>query len=164
MSASDVTFVIVGNIPNQVVALQAGRVAATPLTVPEHFAAEQYGAHPLVNFAEIYQAPLSGICGSKARLAAQPSQAVRLLRAIRRGVQFAQTNQDESVRLIAEFTSIDAPQASAAYDLVKDTWNLSGVVNDETIRNSLMDPEKAATVDLATLVDWSFARQAGGGQ
>lgn len=162
LSDSDVTFISLENSPGQAAGLISGRVAATSLDVPTNLAVEQQGTHPLVNIADLLDAPLAGLSTSKARVAAHPDEAVHLIRAAQRGIQFAKTNREDTVRLIAEFSSIDADTASAAYDLVRDTWSDDGVVTDEAIRNTFADQQQAASANVDSIVDWSLARQAAG--
>jgi len=143
--------------------MQAGRIDATVLPVPDNFVAEkEAGGHTLVNIAEVMDAPLSGLSTSDKRLHDQPDQIVALIKGALKGTAYIKANKTEAVALIAQFTAIDAATASQAYDLVRDTYADTGIVSDDAIRNTIVDQQAAAALSPSQVVDWTFAKRAQG--
>lgn len=158
-----VQIIALGDSANTVAALQAGRIDATVLPVPDNFVAEtEAGGHELVNIAQIMDAPLSGISTSEKRLHDTPDQVVALIKGALRGTAFIKSHRAETVQLIAQFTAIDQATAGKAYDLVRDSYADSGIVSDEAVRNTIVDQQAAAALKPSQAVDWSFARKAQG--
>jgi len=161
LKEQDVQILALGDSPNTVAAMAAGRIDATVLPVPDSFIAEkEAGAHTLVDIAKVMSAPLSGLTASEKRLKEKPDQTVALIKAILKGTAFTKSNKAEATQLIAQFTGVDAATAAQAYELVRDTYADSGIVSDEAIRNTQTDPTAAAALNVAQAVDWSFAKQA----
>jgi ABC-type nitrate/sulfonate/bicarbonate transport system substrate-binding protein len=141
--------------------MAAGRIDATVLPVPDNFIAEkEAGAHALVDIAKVMSAPLSGLSASDKKVKEQPDQVVALIKATLKGTAFTKGSKAEAVQLIAQFTGVDQATAGQAYDLVRDTYTDTGMVSDDSIRNTIVEPSAAAALNVAQAVDWSFAKQA----
>ncbi|HEY8695380.1 MAG TPA: ABC transporter substrate-binding protein [Chloroflexota bacterium] len=163
LTEQSVQILALGDSANTVAAMQAGRIDATVLPVPDNFVAEkEAGGHTLVNIAEVMDAPLSGLSTSDKRLHDQPDQIVALIKGALKGTAYIKANKTEAVALIAQFTAIDAATASQAYDLVRDTYADTGIVSDDAIRNTIVDQQAAAALSPSQVVDWTFAKRAQG--
>jgi ABC-type nitrate/sulfonate/bicarbonate transport system substrate-binding protein len=147
--------------PNTVAAMQAGRIDATVLPVPDNFVAEkEAGGHTLVNIADVMDAPLSGLSTSTKRLQDKPDQVVALIKAALKGTAYIKANKAETATLIAQFTAIDQATAAQAYDLVRNTYTDNGIVSDDAIRNTIVDQQAAAALNPSQVVDWTYAKRA----
>jgi NitT/TauT family transport system substrate-binding protein len=163
LSEQSVQILALGDSPNTVAAMAAGRIAATVLPVPDNFVAEkEAGGHTLVNIADVMDAPLSGLSTSTKRLQDSPDQVTALIKAALKGTAYLKANKAETTALIAGFTAIDQATAAQAYDLVRDTYTDTGVVSDEAIRNTIVDQQAAAALTPALVVDWTYAKRAAG--
>ncbi|HVA25705.1 MAG TPA: ABC transporter substrate-binding protein [Chloroflexota bacterium] len=163
LTEQSVQIVALGDSANTVAAMKAGRIDATVLPVPDNFVAErEAGGHTLVNIAQVMDAPLSGLSTSNKRLQDNPDQVVALIKGALKGTAYIKANKTETAALIAKFTAIDATTAAQAYDLVRDTYADTGIVTDAAIRNTIIDQQAAAALNLSQVVDWSFAKRAQG--
>ncbi len=161
LSEQAVQILALGDSPNTVAAMAAGRIDATVLPVPDNFIAEkEAGAHALVDIAKVMSAPLSGLSASDKKVKEQPDQVVALIKATLKGTAFTKSSKAEAVQLIVQFTGVDQATAGQAYDLVRDTYTDTGMVSDDSIRNTIVEPSAAAALNVAQAVDWSFAKQA----
>ena len=161
LSEQAVQILALGDSPNTVAAMAAGRIDATVLPVPDNFIAEkEAGAHTLVDIAKVMSAPLSGLSASDKKVKEQPDQVVALIKATLKGTAFTKSSKAEAVQLIVQFTGVDQATAGQAYDLVRDTYTDTGMVSDDSIRNTIVEPSAAAALNVAQAVDWSFAKQA----
>ncbi len=161
LTEQSVEIIALGDSANTVAALLSGRIQATVLPVPDNFVAEkEAGGHELVNIAQVMDAPLSGLSSSVTRLEGKPDQVIALIKGALRGTAFIKSHRPETVQMIASFTDIDQATADRAYDLVRDSYADSGIVGDEAIRNTIVDPQAAASLNPSQAVDWTFARKA----
>lgn len=160
----DVKLISTIDVTQGMTALFSGNVAATTLSPPYDSMAVRKGYNRLVMGSEVLPRFLeNGLVVRRAKLRDNPDQVRRFLRAIIRGLHYAQDNPSEAVALIQKDWNLDRETAQNAYDVAMPTYNRSGEANDElvaaSIKRALTDAKisesKFAPKDF---VDWTIVR------
>jgi NitT/TauT family transport system substrate-binding protein len=135
----DVTLVASGG--DSLVALLNGAVAATVLSPPAMFRAEDEGMRLLANITEYnYPTVLMGIAGSRTWVAQNEDLARRTLQAIAEAVVFTHREKERTKEIIARWTQNDDPVLlERTYNASVDGWERDLHVPAEGLRSELDD-------------------------
>ena len=160
----DVKLLSTIDVTQGLTALFSGNVAATTLSPPYDSIAVRKGYTRLVMGSEILPRFLeNGLVLRRAKLKENPDQVRRFLRALIRGLHYAQDHPSESVALIQKDWNLDRDTAQNAYDVAMPTYNLRGESSDELVAASIKRALQDAKISQSNFapkdfVDWTIVR------
>lgn len=153
-----------GGAASRYAALTAGSVDATILTLPYNLQAEKAGYKDLLWFGERMELPLSGLAARDETIQKNPKQVLGVVRAVARAMNFAATNREETIQMIADWLKVDREIAAKSYELGKPSWSAGGVVSDAAVRvlidQSVLELKIKDAIPLDKVRNWSFVEQA----
>jgi NitT/TauT family transport system substrate-binding protein len=137
--ARDVIYIATGQSTDALTALLSGAVAATMLTPPTSFRAEDEGMRLLVDTEEYhYPTILSGIAASRAWATEHEDVVRRALQAVAEGVAFARQHKERTKAIIGKWTQSDDPDLlERTYVATRPSWEQSLRAPPEALRNDL---------------------------
>jgi NitT/TauT family transport system substrate-binding protein len=135
----DVTYISMGQSSEALVALLNGAVAATVLSPPAIFRAEDEGMRMLVDTNEYnYLTVLSGIAGTRSWVSQNEDLTRRALQAIAEAVAFSHREKERTKEVIARWTQVSDPQmVERTYNASVGGWERNMRVPPEALRNEL---------------------------
>jgi NitT/TauT family transport system substrate-binding protein len=135
----DVTLVAMGQSNEALVALLNGAVAATVLSPPAIFRAEDEGMRMLVDTNEYnYLTVLSGIASTRAWVGQNEDLMRRAIQAIAEGVAFSHREKERTKEIIGRWTQVTDPQMlERTYTTSVGGWERNMRVPAEAVRNEL---------------------------
>jgi NitT/TauT family transport system substrate-binding protein len=147
----DVTIIAVGQSTDSLTALLTGAVAATMLTPPGSFRAEDEGMRMLVDTSEYqYLTILSGIAASRGWVAQNEDLARRTLQALAEAIAFARQQKEATKAIIGKYSQMDdAALLERTYNAALPTWEPRLAAPPEALRGDL----DALAVDLPAARD-----------
>jgi ABC-type nitrate/sulfonate/bicarbonate transport system substrate-binding protein len=144
-----------GDDPVRLQLLFLGQVEGTTLVPPGLVVAKRQGMRLVVAGAELRRVPTFALAATERKLAEQPDQVVRVLRALVRALQLVQAEGATLAPIVAELLGVDEDVAAEAIQLALPAFSRDG---------SLPEPELAALFAEEGLdtqaVDWRFLQQA----
>ena len=160
----DVTIIQVGGSSARLAALQAGTIQATVLVVPFNLQAERMGYRTLLWLGKVMDLPQGGLGAHQDRTRQYPAEAVRVLRAMARGIQLIKSQKEEAVKFMAEWLKVERTVAEEIYPMVTESLADYGIVEDSVIQSAVDAAKFEARINkeipLEQVRDWSFAFQA----
>jgi NitT/TauT family transport system substrate-binding protein len=138
---SEVTWVPAGTPSERVLAVQGGAALASVFSASELPRAESLGLVPLLRLNDVAPLPESGLTVSPDRLAGQPDQVKRMLRAIVRSLQYLKSDREGSIPVFMDYLKMSYEDAGPAYDAMAWAFSDDGTVSDQALRFSI-DAEK----------------------
>ncbi len=141
-------------------ALQAGAAQAAISNVPFNFVAEKMGLAVLVNFAEFYELPTGVLATADQKIAASPETVQRMVAATLEALRYVREQRGEAAQAIARQYDMPLDQATAAYDLSRDTWSATGRLSQAAYENSLDPADLPNALPLDRVVDHRFVDSA----
>lgn len=124
----DVTLINLGGTPERYAALKTGTVAATVLGAPHNFRAEREGFNKIAAAADYTQVPTAALSVRADRLAKQPQQIKKTMRAILRAMKHMRDNRTETVTTIVREFGMDGDSAAKGYDQIVSLMSENGYV------------------------------------
>ena len=166
----DLTILAIGGgTPERMAAVVSGSVDATVITSPAEYAAEKQGLRVIMSAQELGQLvriPITGIGATQKKIAQDPDEIVRVLRALRLSTMYLLQNPEYSLALFQRIMHVDAAAADRLFKLYRDQYNpeLSlpdGIVEDLLAVGTFRLKEKPKTpLGPQGVRDWSFADKA----
>lgn len=160
----DVKLISTIDVTQGMLALYSGNVTATKLSPPYDSMAVRKGYNRLVMGSEVLPRFLeNGLVLRRAKLRDNADQVRRFLRALVRGLHYAQDHPSEAVALIQKDWNLDRDTAQNAYDVAMPTYNLRGDASDELVMASIKRALQDAKISQSNFapkdfVDWTIAR------
>lgn len=160
----DVTIIQIGGSSSRLNALQAGAVQATILAAPFDFQAERLGYRKLLWLGGVIDFPQGGLGAHSDRLRQQPGEAIRLLKATARGIQYVKTQKEGTVNFMMEWLGLDRATAEAAYPMVAESLADYSMADDKVIQGAVDAAKFQFRIDKDVPLDdirtWKYALQA----
>lgn len=160
----DVTIIQVGGSGGRLAALQAGTIQATVLVAPFNIQAEKMGYRSLLWLGKVLDMPQGGLGTYEKKLQENPDEAVRVMKAISRGIQLIKSSREETVKFMMNWLTLDRAVAEGAYPILIESLADFGIADDSVIESALeaakYQGHVGPAVPLNQLRDWSFARKA----
>jgi len=166
----DLTILAIGGgTPERLAAVVSGSVDATVITSPAEYAAEKQGLRVIMSAQELGQLvriPITGIGATQKKMAQDPDEIVRILRALRLSTMYLLQNPEYSLALFQRIMHVDAVAADKLFKLYRDQYNPDLTLPDTVMEDLLAvgtfrlkeKPKNALTAQAVR--DWSFADKA----
>ncbi len=164
----DVRLVFVGggNITERLAQLEAGRFAATVLSPPLLYYAEQKGFPILATATDLIEYPQQGISVAAVKLKSNPDEVKKIIRVFLRTLRFIQERRDETVSFMRGWLKIDEAIAQKSYEMVRRTFGWDGEVSPKALEKLLeiarQEGRATKEISAAGLVDFRLLREVRG--
>jgi len=159
----DVKIIALGGGMNRIAAMEAGAIDAALIEAPYNVMLERKGFRKILFVGDLIPSPLAGLGTRLEKIHKQPDEVQRLVRATLRGIQYAKTNKQESVRSIMKWTDMDQGLAEGSFEMAASSWSNSGAASPlgiqiamEEIRAEL---KLEAPPDPSRAFEWSFVQK-----
>ena len=156
----DVKILAVGGGTNRLAALKSGAVDAALMELPYNVMLESEGFHRLLFIGDLFPSPIAGLGTTLERIRKKADEVRRMVRATLRGIQYAKSRSDESVRLITKWMDINASLAEASYGMAVKTWSDSGAAGPEGVQVAIEEAKRELKLDslpdASQAFDWTF--------
>ena len=124
---------------------------------------EREGFRKILFVGDLIPSPLAGLGTTLEKIRRQPDEVQRLVRATLRGIRYAKTNRQESVRAIMKWADMDQSLAEGIFDMAATSWSNSGAANPQGVQLAMeeikMAHKLAALPDPSRAFDWSFVQR-----
>lgn len=168
LSPKDVSILAAGDTIARLAALQREAVDAAIIPAPGDMKATAMGDFRiLLDVGAIYKLPMGGISTSQAKMAENPTEVRKVVRAVLGATRFIvdSRNKDEVLNYLATGFKLERSTAEELYRRIIPSLSPSGMVDrdkiklviDSAVERGLTDK----TVDPDMVVDFSFAREFG---
>ena len=128
---SNTTIVPVASSLDRLLAMQRGTIDAAIVAAPLDIKAEEMGLKRLMHMGTILQIPQAGLTTTEEKLKKNRREVTEMLKATIEGLDYTAAQHDSVVEIIAKWIQLTHPQATKAYDSVKDTFSRNGIPTDE---------------------------------
>lgn len=159
----DVKILALGGGTNRVAAMKTGAVDAALIETPYNVMLEREGFRNILFVGDLIPSPLAGLGTRLEKIQKQPDEIHRLVRATLRGIQYAKSNRQESVRSIMKWTNIDQGLAEGSYDMAVTSWSSTGAASAQGIQISMEEIKTEMKLDAppdpAGAFEWSFVQR-----
>ena len=159
----DVKILALGGGTNRVAAMKAGAVDAALIEAPYNVMLEREGFRKILFVGDVIPSPLAGFGTTLERIRKHPDEIQRLVRATLRGIQYAKSNRQESVRAIMKWADMDQTFAEGSYDMAVNSWSDTGAAHPQGVQIAMeeikMEQKLDALPDPAKAFDWSFVKR-----
>jgi NitT/TauT family transport system substrate-binding protein len=166
----DLTILAIGGgTPERLAAVVSGSVDATVITSPAEYAAEKQGLRVIMSareLGELVRIPITGIGATQKKIAEDPDEIVRVLRALRQSTMYLQQNPEYSLGLFQRIMRVDAAAASTLCKLYRDEYNPELALPDAVVEDLLavgtfrLKEKPKTALSVQAVRDWSFAEKA----
>jgi ABC-type nitrate/sulfonate/bicarbonate transport system substrate-binding protein len=158
----DVKIIALGGGMNRIAAMEAGAVDAALIEAPYNVMLERKGFRKILFVGDLIPSPLAGLGTRVDKIQKQPDEIQRLIKATLRGIQYAKTNRQETVRSIMKWTDMDQSLAEGSYEMAAASWSSNGVASPEGLQIAMeeirVELKLDAAPDSAKAFDWSFVK------
>ena len=159
----DVKIIALGGGMNRIAAMEAGAIDAALIEAPYNVMLERKGFRKILFVGDLIPSPLAGFGTRLEKIQKQPDEVQRLVRATLRGIQFAKTNKQESVRSIMKWTDMDQGLAEGSYEMADASWSNSGAASPQGIQIAMeeirAELKLEAPPDPSRAFEWSFVQR-----
>jgi ABC-type nitrate/sulfonate/bicarbonate transport system substrate-binding protein len=156
----DVKILALGGGPNRIAAMESGAIDGALIEAPYNVLLEKKGYKKILFVGDLIPSPLAGFGTRVEKIQKQPDEIQRLIRATLRGIQFAKSNKQESVRSIVKWTEMDPALAEGSYELAASSWSNTGAANAQGIQLAMEEIKAEMKLDALPdgnrAFDWSF--------
>jgi ABC-type nitrate/sulfonate/bicarbonate transport system substrate-binding protein len=147
----------------RVAAMKSGAVDAALIEAPYNVMLEREGFRQILFVGDLIPLPLAGFGTTLEKIRKQPDEVQRLVRATLRGIHYARSNKQESVRAIMKWTDMDQSFAEGSYEMAVTSWSNTGAANPQGVQIAMEEikiEQKLETLpDSAKAFDWSFVQR-----
>ena len=158
----DVKLIALGGGMNRIAAMESGAIDAALIEAPYNVMLERKGFHKILLVGDLIPTPLAGFGTRLEKIRKQPDEIRRLVRATLRGIQFAKSNKQESVRSIMKWSEMDQELADGSYDMAVSGWSGTGAANARGIQTAMeeirVEFKLGAAPDPAGAFDFAFVQ------
>jgi ABC-type nitrate/sulfonate/bicarbonate transport system substrate-binding protein len=133
------------------------------MPLPTNVQLENRGYRLLGNTAEIVINPIAGLGVHEERLKKDPQLIKRALRATLRGLQLLQTNPQDTVKILMDWTRATEKDALRSLELAKPGFSKNGMLTDEDLAiewGFIQQQTKKTNVPVSIAHDMSLLREA----
>lgn len=159
----DVKIIALGGGMNRIAAMEAGAIDAALIEAPYNVMLERKGFRKILFVGDLIPSPLAGFGTRLEKIHKQPDEVQRLVRATLRGIQFAKSNKQETIRSIMKWTDMDQGLAEGSYEMAASSWSTSGTASAQGIQIAMeeirAELKLEAPPDPAKAFDWSFVQK-----
>ena len=159
----DVKILALGGGTNRIAAMKSGAVDAALIEAPYNVMLEREGFRKILFVGDLIPSPLAGFGTTLEKIRKQPDEVQQLVRATLRGIQYAKTNKQESVRAIMKWADMDQAFAEGSYEMAVTSWSNTGAANPQGVQIAMEEikiEQKLETLpDSAKAFDWSFVQR-----
>jgi NitT/TauT family transport system substrate-binding protein len=159
----DVKIIALGGGMNRIAAMETGAIDAALIEAPYNVMLERKGFRKILFVGDVIPSPLAGLDTRLDKIQRQPDEVQRLVRATLRGIQFAKSNKQESVRSIMKWTDMDQGLAEGSYEMAVSSWSNSGAATAPGIQIAMeeirAEQKLDAPPDPAKAFEWSFVQK-----
>ncbi|HEX4989935.1 MAG TPA: hypothetical protein VFW91_14225, partial [Candidatus Binatia bacterium] len=138
-------------------------VDAALIEAPYNVMLEREGFRQILFVGDLIPLPLSGFGTTLEKIRKQPDEVQQLVRATLRGIHYAKTNKQESVKAIMDWADMDRPHAEGSFDMAVTSWSNTGAANPQGVQIAMEEikiEQKLETLpDSAKAFDWSFVQR-----
>ncbi len=147
---------------NRIAAMESGAIDAALIEAPYNVMLERKGFRKILFVGDLIPSPLAGFGTRLEKIQKQPEEIQRLVRATLRGIQYAKTNRQESVRSIMKWTDMDQGLAEGSYAMATSSWSATGRPSAEGLQVAMEEIRAEFNLetapDPASAFDFSFVR------
>ncbi len=158
----DVKILALGGGMNRVAAMESGAIDAALIEAPYNVMLERKGFRKILFVGDLIPSPLAGFGTRLEKIQKQPEEIQRLVRATLRGIHYAKTNRQESVRSIMKWTDMDQGLADGSYEMATSSWSATGRASAEGLQVAMEEIRAEFKLDTApdpaSAFDFSFVR------
>src|SRR5581483_3868201 len=140
---NDVTILNAGDVPARWAAIQSGHAEGGLFAGGDVLKAHELGLRTLAKAADVIDMPENGLAVSERKLAEQPDQIKRALRALLDSVTFVVNEPAEAARVLADWVGIDERAARAQLDALIPALSRDLTVSDVQLQ-AVIDAERAS--------------------
>ena len=159
----DVKIIALGGGMNRIAAMEAGAIGAALIEAPYNVMLESKGFRKILFVGDLIPSPLAGFGTRLEKIQKQADEVQRLVRATLRGIQFAKSNKQESVRSIMKWTGMDQGLAEGSYEMAAASWSTSGAASPQGIQIAMeeirAELKLEAPPDPSKAFEWSFVQR-----
>jgi NitT/TauT family transport system substrate-binding protein len=159
----DVKILALGGGTNRMAAMQSGSIDAALIEAPYNFLLEREGFRKLLFVGDLIPTPLAGFGTTVEKIRKQPEEIQKLVRATLRGIHFAKSNRQESIRSIMKWTDMHQSLAEGSYDLAVTTWSSTGAATSRSIQIAMEEIKTEQKLDVlpdpSKAFDWTFVQR-----
>ena len=156
-ATKDLKILPAGDVRSQLAAMQSGRIDAASHGPPLDTLGTAMGYKILLWDKDHVDIPISGLDVSEQKLQKSPDQVKRMIKALIESQRFIRSQKDESVKLIAEWMSVDAATAENLYKNLGAIFSNDGTLTETALRASVQLESELAksrfTAPLSTIFD-----------
>lgn len=159
----DIFIVQVGGSSARFAALESGSIDATPLDIAYLPKAQQMGFKAIVDFAELFEAPVSAWVTTDKKIRENPQEIKQIIRATLKGVEHYKRNKEEMVKRLASDFKIDDAGARFLYETSLRSLTQDGTMTETGtelfIKQSKTVLKITKEIGASQVMDWSLVRQ-----
>ena len=159
----DVKIIALGGGMNRIAAMEAGAIDAALIEAPYNVMLERKGFRKILFVGDVIPSPLAGLGTRLEKIQRQADEVQRLVRATLRGIQFAKSNKQDTVRSIMKWTDMDQGLAEGSYEMALSSWSNSGAASAQGIQIAMeeirVELKLEAPPDPAKAFEWSFVQK-----
>jgi len=160
----DVTILALGADAIRYAALQSGVVQAANMPLPWNVRMKREGYSELFYAGKVFHQPLTGLTTTAEKIAKNPDQIRRTLRAFARSSRALKEEKKEFLAFVEKKFSLAPDVAEEAYGYLIDALSQDGFVEEAMLQKTLDDERKLAGVSkpisASEVVDYRFLRDA----
>ena len=159
----DVKILALGGGTNRIAAMKSGAVDAALIEAPYNVMLEREGFRKILFVGDLIPSPLAGFGTTLEKIRKQPDEVQQLVRATLRGIQYAKTNKQESVRAIMKWADMDQSFAEGSYEMAVTSWSNTGAANPQGVQIAMeeikIEQKLETPPDPSRAFDWSFVQR-----
>jgi ABC-type nitrate/sulfonate/bicarbonate transport system substrate-binding protein len=159
----DVKILALGGGTNRIAAMKTGAIDAALIEAPYNVMLEREGFRKILFVGDLIPSPLAGFGTTLEKIRKQPDEVQQLVRATLRGIQYAKTNKEESVRAIMKWADMDQSFAEGSYEMAVTSWSNTGAANPQGVQIAMeeikIEQSLETPPDSAKAFDWSFVQR-----
>jgi len=134
--------IMIGLPTTRIAALAAGSIDATIAVPPDNVLLRQKGFRELLFLGDAVEFPSNGFATTDRQLTEKRDLTKRTLRAVYRGLMFAQERPDDSIQVIEREWKVDNPVARESYASLAKSFSRDGTASDAGIKFHLQQIQK----------------------
>ena len=163
LKKGDYQLLALGPTPARIAALEQNIAQGSLMPLPTNVQLENRGYRLLGNTAEIVINPIAGLGVHEERLKKDPQLIKRALRATLRSLQLLQTNPQDTVKILMDWTRATEKDALRSLELAKPGFSKNGLLADEDLAiewGFIQQQTKKTNVPVSIAHDMSLLREA----
>jgi ABC-type nitrate/sulfonate/bicarbonate transport system substrate-binding protein len=115
-------------------ALKEGVVDAIIVAPPVDFEGQKMGFNIIIRAGDVFRFPYNGLGTSMKKLADNPGEVKRILRALIKANGFIRNNKEGTVQVLVNWAKTKPEFAAAAYDSSAGVFSLDGTIPEDGLR------------------------------